>query len=97
MSEDLLPTTSEIADDPELAALSVLDFSLGAAVRALVAANPELNEEDFHRAATERVLIAEHILNLTREFQYVLARYRWAVERSYPEQQDDRDDDELPF
>lgn len=97
MSEDLLPTASQIVDDPELAVLSVLDFTLGAAVESLVAANPELNELDFHSSATERVLVAEHILSLIRGLQYALARYRWAVERSYPPQPDDGDEAEVPF
>jgi hypothetical protein len=97
VSEDLMPTTSQIVDDPELAVLSVLDFALGAAVQALVAANPELNELDFHSSATERVLVAEHILSLIRGFQYALARYRWAVERSYPPPKDDGDEAEIPF
>jgi len=71
-----LPTPPEIAEIPELAVLSVLDFTLEASVRALVAAHPELEEETLPPRASTAARCAERILGHVYKAKLLLASYR---------------------
>jgi hypothetical protein len=74
MSHDL-PTPPEIAETPELALLSVLNFALEASVRALVAAHPELQAEDLPPAAGAAARCAERILGHVYKLKILVASY----------------------
>jgi hypothetical protein len=74
MSHDL-PTPPEIAETPELALLSVLNFALEASVRALVAAHPELEGEALSSGAGAAARCAERILGHAYKLKLLLASY----------------------
>jgi hypothetical protein len=74
MSHDL-PTPPEIAEIPELALLSVLDFALDASVRALVAAHPDLQAAALPPGASA-AHCAERILGHAFKLKVLLASYR---------------------
>ncbi len=82
MNHDELPTPQEMAENPELTALAALDLALELAVRALLAARPELCEDRFPRIARKEDLWAERLMNLANKLQCFLTRYRHAVDRT---------------
>jgi hypothetical protein len=69
-----LPTPPEIAETPELAVLSVLDFTLDASARALVAAHPELDGDDLPPGCAA-ARCAERILGHVYKLKLLLASY----------------------
>jgi hypothetical protein len=83
---DEVPTLDQLLVDPELAVLHALGAALAAAQRALLAAHPELEDDDF---AGERALklsgagwIADGILTQVTGLELSLQRYRREVARS---------------
>ena len=74
MSHDL-PTPPEIAEIPELALLSVLDFALDATARALVAAHPELDAEALPPRSGAGARCAERILAHVYKLKLLLTSY----------------------
>jgi len=83
---DELPTLDQLLADPELAILHALRASLAAAQQALLAAHPELEEDDF---AGDRSLkltgagwIADGLLTQLNGLDTSLQRYRREVARS---------------
>ncbi len=79
MYDERMPTPNELRYAPELAALAVLDASIEAATRALLAAHPELCEDQLPRAGLEVVIRGHRLLHLALSLQVVLARYRQAA------------------
>ncbi len=71
------PTDDELAVDPELAALALLEAAIVVAVHALEAANPELNPKAqtwssppaVAVAAREIVVHGKHVLGLIEEYR----------------------------
>ena len=70
-----LPTPPQIAQCPELALLSVLDFTLDAAVRALVAAHPELDGAEQPYIGSYQAQYALSILGQIWRLKQYLLRY----------------------
>jgi hypothetical protein len=81
MNHDQLPTPQELAENPELTALTILDLALDLAVRALLAARPELCQDHFPRTAIQEDLLAERLMSHAFKLQAVLARYQHAVDK----------------
>lgn len=86
MSHDL-PTPPEIARNPEIAALAILDCALELAARALLAAHPELDGDRGPLSAPARSALSalERAWKLRRH----LARYRRLSEEPPPATADD--------
>ncbi len=76
MYEERMPTPKELRYAPELAALAVLDTSIEAAMRALLAAHPELCDDRLQRVGLETVIRGHRLLHLALNLQVALARYR---------------------
>jgi hypothetical protein len=76
----LIPGPDALAEAPELAALHVLDVALAAASNALIAANVELQSDDFVRELAAHPAIeaclADTIIAHADSLQVALARYR---------------------
>ena len=77
MSDD--PTTNQVADNPELAVLTVLHLTISMSVRALEASHPELNNWEIRGEVTKSGLLAGHLVVLLIHLQMILSRYRAAV------------------
>lgn len=76
----LVPGPDALAEAPELAALHVLDVALVTASNALLAANVELQSDDFvrelARAPTVEACLADAVLTHVEPLQSSVARYR---------------------
>ena len=70
-----LPTPPQIARCPELALLSVLDFALDAALRALVAAHPELDGAEQPYLPSQPAQYTLGILGQIWRLKHYLLRY----------------------
>jgi hypothetical protein len=70
------PRTEDLAFEPELAPLALLDAALAIAVQALIARNPELLSECEELRQAPRALAARHIVALYREMHDALDEYR---------------------
>ena len=83
---DELPTSDQLLADPELAVLHALGAALAAAQRALAAAHPELEEDDFLGSRPLRLSgagwIADALLTQLAGVESSLQRYRREVERA---------------
>jgi hypothetical protein len=82
----LTPTTDQLLASPELAILHALEASLAAAQHALLAAYPELEEEDL---CSDRLLllggsgwIADAIVTQCSGLSASITRYRRELERA---------------
>ena len=73
------PRTEDLALDPELAPLALLDAALAIAVQALIAQNPELLSESKALRQAPRAVAAHHIVALYREMHDALDEYRALV------------------
>ncbi len=75
-----VPGPVALAEAPELAALCVLDVALTAATNALIAANVELQADDFVRELANHpaveACLAEAVIAHADALQTALARYR---------------------
>jgi hypothetical protein len=70
------PRTEDLAFDPELAPLALLDAALAIAVQALLARNPELLSESEALRQAPRAVAARHIVAVYREMHDALDEYR---------------------
>ncbi len=76
------PTPAELAEAPELAILAALDDTLELALRALVAAHPQLGDPDCPAWAQDpgaARAAADRILSAARHLTRALQAYRRAV------------------
>jgi hypothetical protein len=79
-----LPTTDEVAERPELAALHLLESSLAMTERALLAVHPDLDQADFFPQAPPLdadAWIADAIVTHISALQTALQRYRAELRR----------------
>ncbi len=83
---DGLPTPDQLLADPELAVLHALGAALAAAQRALLAAHPELEEDDLLGSRPLRLngagWIADALVTQLAGVESSLQRYRREVERA---------------
>jgi len=70
------PRHEDLAFEPELAPLALLDAAAAIAVQALIASNPELLSECDALRQAPRVVAASHIVALYREMHDALDEYR---------------------
>jgi len=70
------PRHEDLAFEPELAPLAVLDAALAVAVQSLIARNPELLSENDALMRSPRVVVALHIIALYRDLHDALDEYR---------------------
>lgn len=70
------PRTEDLAFEPELAPLALLDAALALAVQSLIARNPELLSECEAVRQAPQVVAARHIVALYREMHDALDEYR---------------------
>jgi hypothetical protein len=76
------PTPAEIADAPELAILAALDDTLETALRALLAAHPQLGDLEcpaWAREASATSAAADRVLTAARPLAHALDAYRRAI------------------
>ena len=77
-----LPTPAELDEAPELAILAALDGTLAIALRALVAAHPQLGDSEcpaWVRRASAASDAADRILHASKRLANALDAYRRAV------------------
>jgi hypothetical protein len=72
----LSPRADDLAFEPELAPLALLDAAAAIAVQALIARNPELLSENDALRQTPRAVAARNIVALYREMHDALDEYR---------------------
>jgi hypothetical protein len=84
VNQEQIPTIDELSYTPELAALAALDFTIEAATRALLAAHPELCEDQIPRTKLVAVIHGHRLLHMASKTQVALARYRQAVAPKQP-------------
>jgi hypothetical protein len=70
------PRHEDLAFEPELAPLALLDAALALAVQSLIARNPELLSESEAVRQAPRAVAARHIVALYREMHDALDEYR---------------------
>ena len=70
------PRTEDLAFEPELAPLALLDAALAIAVQSLIARNPELLSESAALRQAPRARAAHNIVVLYREMHDALDEYR---------------------
>jgi hypothetical protein len=80
----LYPRAEDLAFDPELAPLALLEAALAIAVQALLARNPEMLSEGAHLRKAPRVAAALHIVVLYREMHEALDDYRYLLPKEPP-------------
>jgi hypothetical protein len=78
------PRAEDLAFDPELAPLALLEAALAIAVQALLARNPEMLSEGAHLRKAPRVAAALHIVVLYREMHEALDDYRYLLPKEPP-------------
>jgi hypothetical protein len=87
------PRTEDLAFDPELAPLALLDAALAIAVQALIARNPEMLSDNLALRQDPQVAAAYHIVVLYRHMHDALDEYRSLLPKEpYPTGSDD-----IPF
>jgi len=87
------PRTEDLAFDPELAPLALLDAALAIAVQALIAKNPGMLSELAEVRNAPQVAAALNIVTLYRDMHDALDEYRSLL----PEEPSPCDYDEIPF
>ena len=88
------PRSEDLAFEPELAPLALLDAALAVAVQALIARNPEMLSERDELRRVPRAAAALHIVALYREMHDALDEYRALLPT---EQQLATGTDDIPF
>lgn len=78
-----LPPPPDIANDPELAILAVLDAALQATAGALFAQHPDLHDEAPGQDSHGLRALSASILNSAEDLRRFISDYRTAVERRY--------------
>ena len=86
-----LPTPPEIADAPELAALAGADHALEMMRRALIAANPELLDQEFTPASGPALLpdLALDLISHAAALTKLIERYAERIDRERATSLDD--------
>jgi hypothetical protein len=87
------PCAEDLAFDPELAPLALLDAALAVAVQALIARNPEMLSEHQHLHKAPQVAAALNIVVLYREMHDAIDTYRHLL----PKEPAPSGTDEFPF
>lgn len=87
------PRTEDLAFEPELAPLALLDAALAIAVQSLIARNPELLSACADLREAPRVVAAYHIVALYREMHDALEEYRYLL----PQEPCPSGTDDIPF
>lgn len=87
----LAPNAEDLAFEPELASLAIVDAALALAVQSLIARNPELLVADGVEPAPPIVAAARNIVVLYREVHAALDDYRALLPAR------DRDPADFPF
>lgn len=96
MSPHRLPLVPQIMNDPERAILAALEVTLDIAVNALVAAHPELCDDNFPDRASPAARCADRLITQARKMEEVLARYCYAL--TQPDRgEDEQEEDGPPF
>jgi hypothetical protein len=87
------PRAEDLAFDPELAPLALLEAALAIAVQALIARNPEMLSERKHLHKAPQVAAALNIVVLYREMHDALNEYRDLL----PKEPAPSGTDDIPF
>jgi len=87
------PRTEDLAFDPELAPLALLDAALAIAVQALIATNPGLLSQSEALRQQPQTLAARHIVALYRDMHDALDEYRALL----PSNNGAAGNDDIPF
>jgi len=87
------PRAEDLAFDPELAPLALLEAALAVAVQALIARNPEMLSERQHLHKTPQIAAALNIVVLYREMHDALDEYRDLL----PKEPAPSGSDDIPF
>jgi len=87
------PRAEDLAFDPELAPLALLEAALAIAVQALIARNPEMLSEHQHLRRAPQVAAALNIVVLYREIHDALVEYRDLL----PKEPAPSGTDDIPF
>jgi hypothetical protein len=86
------PRTDDLAFEPELAPIALLEAALALTVQSLIARNPELLCESEALRQKPRALAARQIVALYREMHDALDEYRALLPPEYATSTDD-----IPF
>lgn len=76
---DSMPTPTDLMDQPQLAVLVALETTLISALRALLAAHPEILDDTFPRTIQEQDHWAERLIYLGSELEETLRKYHRAL------------------
>jgi hypothetical protein len=87
------PRAEDLAFDPELAPLALLEAALAVAVQALIARNPEMLSEREHLRKAPQAAAALNIVVLYREMHDAIDEYRDLL----PKELAPSDTDDIPF
>jgi hypothetical protein len=87
------PHAEDLAFDPELAPLALLDAALAIAVQSLIARNPEMLSERQHLRKAPQVAAALNIVVLYRQMHDALDEYRDLL----PKEPAPSGTDDIPF
>ncbi len=85
MTLDDMPETTDLIYHPQMAIVVALETTLVAAMRSLLAAHPEIFEDEFPRTITESDFLVDRITYLGCELQQALMKYRLDWEERLPE------------
>ena len=85
MTLDDMPETTDLMDHPQLAIVVALETTLVAAMRSLLAAHPEIFEEEFPRTITESDFLVDRMIYLGCQLQEALMKYRLDWEDRLPD------------
>ena len=88
MNPHRLPLPPQIMEDPERAILTALEVIFEITVNALLAAHPELCDDDFPRRANEAAHWADRLITEAKKMEGVLAGYRYSLSPHKGEQKE---------
>jgi hypothetical protein len=80
-----MPETTDLIYHPQLAIVVALEITLVAAMRSLLAAHPEIFEDEFPRTITQADFLVDRIVFLGCQLQEALMKYRLDWEECLPE------------
>jgi hypothetical protein len=76
---DDIPKPTDLMDHPQLAVLVALRASLVGAMHMLLSVHTDLLEDTFPRTVTEQDYWAERLIDLGRQLEMALTKYRAVV------------------
>jgi len=97
MNLDRMPKPTDLMDHPQLAVIVSLETTLVAAMRAVLAAHPEIYGEEFPREITEQDFWADRMIYLGCQLQEAIAKYRTAFGEEVPVFDDEEATGNPPF